>query len=205
MSISRLFGRMLGTTQDRVPASGNAPAPENEVPELNAEPIVPFHTFFIVVELDDAETVVGPLFKRRFHTDSFPDNPRHYVAFTRMDDASLLSLGYVHYTLLDDIALCGGLVIDDQHYRRLPKSFRQEIVRAGGIAENLMRISFDRLPTQIRSIWGHVGDRQAEKVDLRVGFEHTGVPFLMAVWRDASLTEDERNALIERVKALTPF
>lgn len=203
MSVSRFVSRILGRGGQH--GRAGAPAAERVGSESKAEPGVPFETFFLVLELDQAEAVAGPLFKRRFRTDSFPDTPRHYVAFARLRDASLVSLGYVHYTVLEDVALCGGLVIDDQHYRRLPQNFRAEIVRAGGIAENLLKISFDRLPAQVRSIWGHVGDRQSEKVCLRVGFERTNVQFLLAVWRDASLGESEKAALIQRVEALTPF
>lgn len=207
MSVFRFVSRLLGRNGQHVPA--RAPVAEGARSAADAEPGVAFkasfEAFFLVLELDQAEAVAGPLFRRRFRTDSFPDTPRHYVAFARLRDGSLVSLGYVHYTVLEDIALCGGLVIDEQHYRRLPQDFRAEIVRAGGIAENLLKTSFARLPAQVGSIWGHVGDRQSEKVCLRVGFERTDVQFLLAVWRNPDLGADERAALVRKVEALTPF
>lgn len=160
---------------------------------------------FAVVEVDQAEFFVGNLFRRRFHTDSFPREPRHFVAFAVLPDGSLLSLGYVHYTIWEGCALCGGLVIDDRHYRRLPSNTRQSIHRAGGVAELLLRQSFLRMPESTLAIWGHVGNKQSEAVCLRVGFQRTASDYIMVVWRDSNFSEAEKQAWIERVVALGPF
>lgn len=165
----------------------------------------PIDSFFLILELDDPEPIVGELFRRRFNIDSFPDEPRHFVAFAILEDDALLSLGYVHYTEWQGCALCGGLVVDDRHYRRLPLHLRQSIKASGGIAELLLRRTFEKLPDTTVAIWGYVGDSQSEKVCLRVGFEKTDKQYLLAVWRSADLTPEEKDSWIERAYEITPF
>jgi len=160
---------------------------------------------FTVAELHDAEFFAGDLFRRRFRTDSFPQTPRHFVAFAAQPDASLLTLGYVHYTMWEGCALCGGLVIDERRYRRLAPAAREAIRGAGGVAELLLRQSFARLPGDTIAIWGHVGDLQSRVVCARVGFRQTPSPYVMAVWRDAALSDAEKAAWVARVTALGPF
>lgn len=160
---------------------------------------------FIILEVDKAEPVVGKLFRRRFGIDTFPKEPRHFIAFAIMEDGSLLSIGYVHYTMWAGCALCGGLVIDDRHYRRLSKTTRRAIQNEGGIAELLLRQTFARLPQDTIAIWGNVGDMQSEKVCLRAGFVKTERKYLLVVWRSLNLTDDEKTAWIDRAYAMTPF
>jgi len=165
----------------------------------------PLDQSFIVEELDQAEVFVGDLFRRRFHTDSFPDYPRHFVAFAVLPDKSLISLGYVHYTMWEGCALCGGLVIDERHYRRLPLPVRQALHQAGGVAELLLRHTFALLRDNIIAIWGHVGDKQSVKVCLRVGFEFTDSKHVMAVWNSPDISQVEKSEWVKRVTALGPF
>lgn len=161
--------------------------------------------YFLVEEVDDAEHLVGDLFRRRFRTDSFPEAPRHFVAFARMPDRSLLSLGYVHYTMWEGCALCGGLVIDERHYRTLPSDMRSGIRQSGGVAELLLRQTFALLRDDTLAIWGHVGDKQSEVVCARVGFRRTPADYVMVVWNRPNVPEAEKSAWIERVVALGPF
>jgi len=173
----------------------------NQKPAL----IAPLDQVFTVVEVDNAEFFVGNLFRRRFHIDSFPKEPRHFVAFAIQPDGSLISLGYVHYAMWEGCALCGGLVFDDRKYRKLPSATRHSIRQAGGVAELLLRQSFSRLPDSTIAIWWHVGNTQSEAVCLRVGFERTASDYVMVVWRDSPLSEQEKYVWIERVVALGPF
>lgn len=165
----------------------------------------PVDQLLTVAEVDNAEFFAGELFRRRFHTDSFPSEPRHFVAFAAMPGGSLLSLGYVHYTMWEGCALCGGLVIDDRRFRKLPSTTRNTIHRAGGIAELLLRQSFSRLPESTIAIWGHVGNKQSEAVCLRVGFQPTLSEYIMVVWRGSELSDLEKQAWVDRVAALGPF
>ena len=158
-----------------------------------------------VIEVDSAEFLVGDLFRRRFETDSFPQEPRHFVALAKMDDGTFLPLGYVHYSYWNGCALCGGLVMDDRNYRRLSSAARKAIRAAGGIAELLLGRSFSMLPNDLLAIWGHVGNPQSEKVCLRVGFVRVNSPYLMAVWRDERLSEADRADLVRQAEMIGPF
>lgn len=100
--------------------------------------------------------------------------------------------------------LCGGLVIDERRYRDIPAAHRKIIRNAGGIAEQLQRQSIDAVRAETKVIWGHVGDALARQVDLRVGFEPTDDPYIMAVWLQI-LPEEEKKTLFEKVKAIGSF
>ncbi|WP_341646902.1 hypothetical protein [Thauera sp. SDU_THAU2] len=66
----------------------------------------------------------------------------------------------------------------------MPTADRQLIRARGGVAELLLGTSIAMLPQDLIGIWGYVGNKQAEKVDLRVGFRHTGAPHVMVIWRN---------------------
>lgn len=155
-----------------------------------------------VEETADAEFYSGELFRRRFRSDP-PNYPKHYVAFYREGPGEYRSVGYIHYTAFEDSYLCGGMVIDDRMYRRIPAQHRQLIREAGGIAEIMLRETFARL-AHAPAIWGHVGDKQAEVVNLRAGFRRTHHPHVMVVW-NADLPQEEQVARLDRVIALGPF
>lgn len=185
---------------DAVPV---APAVTVSVNESEA-PARDFAAFFRVVEVVDADFLVGALFRRRFSTDSFPRSPKHFVAFYKGTDGTLLPLGYVHFEIWEGQAMGGGLVIDERLYRRMPSGDRDLIRANGGVAEALLRASIALLPDDLIGIWGYVGDKQAEKVDLRVGFRHTGRPHLMVIWRNEP--DDAGKAYwIGRAEAYGPF
>ena len=117
----------------------------------------------------------------------------------------MLPIGYVHQTPWENCYLCGGLVIDDRCYRLIPAAHRRIIREAGGIAEYLQRESFAAVCDENTvAIWGLVGDKLAEQVDLRVGFVHTGAPYLMVVWLK-SLPEEEKAGWIQKAAALGLF
>lgn len=159
----------------------------------------------IVVEVNEAEFFVGDLFRRRFNTPEFPKKPLHFVAFAKLPDGGLLSLGYVHYTLWEGCALTGGLVIDSRHYKKLPASARRIINEAGGIAEMLLRQSFACLPDSTIAIWGYVGDKQSKKVCDRVGYLSTDEDYLLVVWRKEGLSDEAKQKWIKRAATIGPF
>jgi len=161
-------------------------------------------TFIQVTEVDRADLFISGLFQRKFHSQP-PDFERHFVAFYKPDSeaSQVIPVGYVHQTPYLECHLCGGLVIDDWVYRRMPGKHRQLIRKAGGIAELLLRYSFSKLENT-KAIWGYVGDTKAEKVDLRVGFVHTGVKPIMVCWKQA-LNQQEKHQLLEQIIAVGPF
>ena len=160
---------------------------------------------FVVIEVDAAELFVGELFRRRFRTSSFPDRPRHFVGFYRCLDGTVLPLGYVHHDAWNSNSLCGGLVIDERMYRRIPDNDRKVIHAAGGVAEALLRSSFALLDDRLIAIWAHVGDKQSEKVCLRVGYRHTASPYVMVIWLRDELSDEEKAEWVRRVTEHGPF
>jgi hypothetical protein len=155
-----------------------------------------------VEEVTDPEFYIGDLFRRRFGGDP-PNYPRHFVAFYRPTRDAYQAVGYVHYSPFEDTFLCGGLVIDDRLYRKMPSEHRRCVKEAGGIAELMLRDTFARL-ADAPAIWGYVGNKQAEAVDLRAGFVHTHHKYVMVVWNRA-LPEDEKAQRLDRVIAIGPF
>jgi len=157
--------------------------------------------WFRVVEIDDAQAYAGALFARCFRAVP-PDFPRHYVA--RVDvGGEERTIGYVHYSRLDDVYLCGGMCIDDRVLRRLPSERRARLKAAGGIAEQMLRYTFAEL-AHAKAIFGHVGDKRAGRVVLRAGFRPTEVEHLIVFWPQR-MPAIEQRALIERVAKLGPF
>jgi hypothetical protein len=155
-----------------------------------------------VEEVADAEFFIGDLFRRRFGSDP-PNYPRSFVAFYQPVRSRLEAVGFVHYLGHEDSYLCGGLVIDERRYRRMPLEHRMVIKAAGGIAEKMLRVTFARL-ADAPAIWGYVGDRLSERVNLRVGFRHTEDKYILVCW-NKDLPAEEKAQRLARVAALGPF
>jgi hypothetical protein len=181
-------GSPSSTSERSSPENAVAPATISEVLKIE--------------EVSDAAFFIGDLFRRRFRCEA-PTFPRHYVAFYRESSARYVPVGYVHYTQFEDSYLCGGLVIDERLYRHIPLQDRRVIRQAGGIAEVMLRDTLARLREAV-AIWGYVGDKQAEAVDVRAGFRRTTHSYLMVVW-NRDVPEDERDARLVRISALGPF
>lgn len=160
--------------------------------------------FLQIIEVDRAHIFISELFQRKFHSPP-PDFPKHFVAFYKPDPdkSHVMPVGYVHQTPYLDCHLCGGLVIDDRLYRTISASHRKVIRNQGGIAECLLRESFEKVG-ESKAIWGHVGNKQAEKVDLRVGFIHTRIKPIMVCWRQ-NLSDQEKEFLLQEIVKIGPF
>ncbi len=146
-----------------------------------------------IEELTDAATIASALFRRKFGQE-IPDFPRHFVAMVGDTCA-----GYVHYSAWQGDYLCGGLCIDDRAYRALAAEQRAWLRQRGGIAEIMLRHAHAAL-TDGATIWGYIGDKQAEAVDRRVGFEKVAEPYLFAIWRKPISEEGKRRRISEAVK-----
>ncbi|NLY16458.1 MAG: hypothetical protein GXZ05_08770 [Gammaproteobacteria bacterium] len=163
-----------------------------------------FDDFFRVVELSEAEFFAGELFRRRFATNTFPCNPKHFVAFYKSRDGSCLPMGYVHYEMWNQQAMAGGLVIDERAWRLLPALERSLIREHGGVAELLMKQSITQLPAHTLAVWAYIGDQLSEKVNFRVGFRATGEQYIWALWKQ-ELSLSEKDAWLKQVVEYGPF
>ena len=149
-----------------------------------------------ILEVDNA-AVAAHLFRRKFGQE-IPQFPRHFVAM-----AGDACAGYVHYTAWQGDYLCGGLCTDDRVYRTLSPVQRAWVRERGGIAEIMMRHAHAAL-SDGATIWGYIGDKQAEAVDRRVGFEKVAEPYLFAIWQKPISEEGKQRRVAEVVK-LGPF
>ena len=157
--------------------------------------------WFRIVEVDDVEQYAGALFRRCFRNPP-PDTPRHFVARADVGGEEQ-TIGYIHYSKFENAYLGGGMCIDERVFRRLPTDRRDELKRAGGIAEQMLRHTTAAL-ADANAIFGYVGDKRAERVDLRAGFEHTGMEHLIVFW-PRPLPLEQQHAIVARVARLGPF
>jgi hypothetical protein len=162
----------------------------------------PIGSLLRIQEVTDARFFINALFRRRFGSDA-PDYPRHFVAFYAASDTTYAAVGYVHYSPFDECWLCGGLVIDDRAYRRIPSQDREAIRESGGIAEIMLRDTFAGL-RDATAIWGFVGDKQSEVVCRRAGFARTKDAHVMVVWNRA-LPDEEKAVRLARVIGIGAF
>ncbi len=149
-----------------------------------------------VVEIEDP-AIAAHLFRRKFGQE-IPQFPRHFVAMAGKECA-----GYVHYTAWQGDYLCGGLCIDDRVYRTLSPLQRAWLRERGGVAEMMMRYAHAAL-TDGAAIWGYIGDKQAEAVDRRVGFEKVAEPYLFVIWVKP-ISEDGKKRRIAAAEKLGAF
>jgi hypothetical protein len=117
--------------------------------------------------------------------------------------ASPQVVAYVHQTVRDDFALCGGMCVDERSYRRVPKWLFEAVREEGGFATIVTRDSVAMLG-DVGAVFGHVGEPRARAADLRTGFVDTDREHLMVIWR-RELPEAERRRLVDAVAAIGAF
>lgn len=189
-----IFRSFLDAFRGRNHPRADSPIPRYVIPDG-------LQGWFRIAEVDDVEQYAGELFRRCFRNPP-PDAPRHFVALVDADGEER-TIGYIHYAKFEDTYLAGGMCIDERVFRRLPADRREQLKRAGGIAEQMLRHTFATL-SYANAIFGYVGDKRAERVDLRAGFQHTGMKHLIVFW-PRPLPIDEQRAIVARVARLGPF
>ena len=155
-----------------------------------------------VVETRECGRFMGETFLRKFGGQP-PDRPKHFVALYSIDGTQWLPVGYVHFWQRETAFMGGGMVIEDRAFRRMPKAHRALIKMKGGVAEQLLSTAVKMLPDN-DVVWGYVGDTQAERVDMRVGFEHTHIERIIAYW-NKPYTAEEKIQLAEEIAQVGPF
>lgn len=158
---------------------------------------------FAVREIEDARSVAGDLFRRKFGQE-IPDFPHHIVAFWRAPDGPERPFCYTHFTAMGEILLGGGACVDESLLRLMPPAHRRLLRLAGGAykltLERATALFADRFP----AIFGYCGDRLADRIDRAVGFAPTGHPHLLALFT-RPLPAETRERLIAQANAVGPF
>jgi len=159
--------------------------------------------FLTITEIDDANLLVGALFKRKFG-DPPPDVGHHLVALYRTGDGTLRVAGYSHMRAFGDVFLSGGSCSDGETMRTMDPAHRDAIIAAGGTWYLILKYAFAKYHDDCDAFFGHCGDRRALEVAHAAGFVDAEHQHLIAVWHKP-LHPLVRAALIAKVHALGPF
>lgn len=159
--------------------------------------------FLEFAEVQEPEPAVAALFRRKFG-DPLPAHPHHFTVTYRSADGKSHVASYGHVTHHQGIGLGGGSCTDAAVLRLMSASERAAVRAAGGMHFLLIRFIFETFARHAPIIFAYCGDRRAELVDLRAGFQKTEFSYLLrCVLRplsDAQVTEYTRQAA-----AIGPF
>jgi hypothetical protein len=155
-----------------------------------------------VVEVADAAPLAGALFFSAFKQ-TIPSVPRHFVLLHAQSALDTQVLGYIHQTVFETACLAGGLVVDAWVFRKLDAAAQHEIRSRGGMAEWLLRESIACVAPR-DAAYACIGDAKSLTVNLRIGFQAAGPPFLY-IRPSTNKHPDELAALTQRVAALGLF
>lgn len=159
--------------------------------------------FLTITEVDDAEFLIGALFRRKFAAPP-PDVGRHLVALYRGSDGALRLAGYSHMRPFGDVYLSGGSCSEGETIRMMDPSHRDAIYAAGGVWYLILKYAFEKYADDCDAFFGHCGDRRALEVALAAGFIKTEHEHLIVNWHKP-LHEIVKRALTAKVHALGPF
>ena len=160
-------------------------------------------SFFTITEVDDAEFLVGGLFKRKFG-DPAPDFPRHLVALYRDTDGATHLLCYSHMRPFGDIYLSGGSCSNGETIKRMQLHEREALYAAGGAWHLVLKYAFERYADCCDAFFGYTGDPRAREVCFAVGWEPTEHEHLIVNWHKP-LPESFRRALLAKAHAIGEF
>lgn len=133
--------------------------------------------FLIFEEVREGAPYAGALFQRKFGV-PIPAYPNHYLAFYRDGEGALHVASYGHVLLHQGIGLGGGSCTDEGVLRRMQAHERTQLKAAGGMHCLLIRYIFRAFAVHSPILFAYCGDKRAEIVDLRAGFERTEHPYL---------------------------
>lgn len=159
--------------------------------------------FLTITEIDDANLLVGPLFRRKFG-DPPPDVGHHLVALYRFPDGTLRVAGYSHMRAFGDVYLSGGSCSDGDTMRAIDPAHREAILAHGGTWYLILKYAFAKFHDDCDAFFGHCGDRRALEVAHAAGFVDCEEKPLIVLWHKA-LHPLVRKALTAKVVALGPF
>lgn len=155
-----------------------------------------------LLEVEDPKPLAGSLFQKSFSAE-IPDFPKHFVLVASKDQSSRLTLGYVHFIEHKNIYLGGGMCVDTQALRNVPKHLRKKLNEHGGVAYYMLSNAVKKLH-DCDAIFGYVGHHGAYKIDLAVGFEQTKHQHLIVFWKK-QLDQVEQQNIIQTAYEFGPF
>lgn len=170
----------------------------------NTPPLPPKPDFLLISEFDDAASVAGELFARKFGH-PIPEWAHDLVAFVRRSsDAALMPVSYAKFMPFGSVILVGGCCTDGRAFAHIDQAQKDALAAAGGVMAQLLRYGFGRFADQCDAYFGYCGDARAWEVDLSAGFEPTGHDKLLVHWHKP-LNDQMKRGLVAMAKALGPF
>jgi len=160
-------------------------------------------SFLTITEIDDAEFLVGALFRRKF---AVPPPPfgRHLVALYRGSDGTPRLAGFSHMRPFGDVYLSGGSCTEGDTIRTMDPAHRDAIYAAGGVWYLILKYAFAKFAGDCDAFFGHCGDARALEVAQAAGFVKTEFPPIIVNWHKP-MHENFKRALTAKVVALGPF
>ncbi len=155
-----------------------------------------------LLEVADAEPLAGDLFQKSFKA-VIPDFPKHFVLTANFKAGKQLTLGYVHFTKHQNMYLGGGMCVNTQALRKLPKPLRNQLNQQGGVAYTMLSEAVKQLD-DCDAVFGYVGHKGAYKIDLAVGFEQTKYQHLIVYWKKP-LNAELQHKTTEEANKVGPF
>lgn len=168
-----------------------------------SEPTLSELPFLFFDEVREGAPYAGELFQRKFHS-PIPNYPHHFIAFYRGSGGSLHVASYGHVMLIEGMGMGGGSCTDERVLRLMSSEERDAIRAAGGLHCLLIRFIFKTFAARASILFAYCGDKRAELVDLRAGFERTEHPYLFRRVL-APIAPEEIAAFTERAAAFGPF
>lgn len=163
----------------------------------------PIRKFLTITEVDDADFLVGELFRRKFG-DPPPDFPRHLVALYRDRSGAEHLAGFSHMRPFGDVYLSGGSCTNGKTLRLMQADELQAVHNAGGVWHLILKYAFAKFADDCDAFFGHCGDPRALEVALGAGFIKTDTPPIIVNWHKP-LPDVFKRALMAKVVALGPF
>lgn len=163
----------------------------------------PLRDFICITEIDDANLLAGPLFKRKFG-ELPPDVGHHLVGIYRHANGQYSVIGYSHMRAFGDIFLSGGSCSDGEAIRSMETAHRDALAAAGGIWYLILRYAFAHFADDCDAFFGYSGDKRALEVAIAAGFSLTEHQHLIVNWHKP-LHPVFQHALMAKAHALGPF
>ncbi len=132
-----------------------------------------------------------------------PQDWYQYVAIYTWPDGTEECVGFCNWIKYRDTYLEGGLAVQKNFYRRLPKSEFVNFSERGGLAQIIMETAALELNDCV-AWFGYCGDAKALQVDLRVGFVQLAHPYLIVKWVK-ELSDLEKHAWVAEITRIGAF
>lgn len=159
--------------------------------------------FFTITELDDADFLIGDLFRRKFAHPP-PGFRRHLAALYRDPAGAYHVAGYSHMRPHEEVYLSGGSCSNGETIKRMQTDELAALKAAGGVYHLILRYAFRKYADCCDAFLGYSSDVRALEVAFASGFVVTEYPRLFAHWHKP-LADDARRRITAKIDALGAF